>query len=41
MAKYKKKGQNRTNRIKALGNSVNPYVVYQLFKAINCYLNKT
>jgi DNA-cytosine methyltransferase len=29
-----KTGQNRTNRIKALGNSVNPYVVYQIFKAI-------
>jgi DNA (cytosine-5)-methyltransferase 1 len=29
-----KAGHDRTNRIKALGNSVNPYVVYQIFKAI-------
>ena len=29
-----KAGHDRTNRIKALGNSVNPYVVYEIFKAI-------
>lgn len=31
---------HRMDRIKALGNSVNPYVVYQLFKAIQEYLLK-
>jgi len=30
---------NRMDRIKALGNSVNPYVVYEIFKAIEQYSN--
>jgi site-specific DNA-cytosine methylase len=30
---------HRMDRIKALGNSVNPYVVYQIFKAIEQYEN--
>ena len=29
---------NRMDRIKALGNSVNPYVVYQIFKAIEQFV---
>lgn len=29
-----KAGHDRTNRIKALGNSINPYVAYEIFKAI-------
>ena len=30
-------GHDMTNRIKALGNSVNPHVVFQIFKAIENY----
>jgi len=36
-----KAGHGRTNRIKALGNSANPYVVYNLFKCIDEYNNST
>jgi site-specific DNA-cytosine methylase len=35
-----KTGHDRTNRIKGLGNSVNPYVAYQIFKAIEETNNK-